>query len=281
MAEIVTVPRPASQAGAGFCDTPTAQEIMALLAEQQKQPAEGMTVILGGVGIGKTEAAFEYMRRNRSSAIYYLRAQEKFKDSPRALRNAIATALDVLVGRKWSETDDNIYLRLEDDARRARDRDAGDGPPILWPMIIFDEISYFQISVLAYLRSFWMETNADGRRNGLAIAMIGNEDAYDQFADLFKARKIEAFARRIFQIEHYGQSTADDVECFARHFGVTRPELIAALHDAAERYGLDGVGDAIKLARKLAETEGKTLGVRHIQAAIAKRPHALFAALRR
>jgi hypothetical protein len=110
------------------------------------------------------------------------------------------------------------------------------------------------------------------------IVMIGNKDAFDHFAELQEQDAIEAFGRRIWQCEIFKQSSADDVEAYARHLGITRPDLIGALHEAAEGEGLDGVNKVLEKAWELAEADGKRLGVRHIQEAIRGRFHRMFAA---
>jgi hypothetical protein len=267
MSDITPLEPMAALAESRFCETPTARDIMTVLALTQAEPDRGIAWIIGDAGVGKTTAAKAYREHNPFVYIARLRASSQ---SRKFVMKPVADEIGAPFQRQADDAFDCVVLRLRDLADRAVDEAERAGNNIVgWPLLIIDEIQHATDEALEYLRDLYDEMNDDGPL--FAMAWFGNDDARSRFREGSKDKRFAPIYRRRGEWRNFEGASDDDIESLCRHYGIVRPELIRVLTPAAENEGLGGVYQAIKRAKQIAASEKRAVLLEHVRKAIAER----------
>lgn len=222
----------ATPSAVGFCTTLQFAQIMSDIG-----------VIVGGAGIGKTQAANEYAKRNPNVWLVTMRPTSSSKR--RSLRK-IARTLRI----DGSGSDDVL-------ADQIAERINGTGG-----LLIIDEAQHLVAEALDEIRSIYDEANET-----CGIALIGNESVYARIEGGRTEQHSQIYSRfgdRILQ----PKARQGDVDMLLDAWGVTDPQEIKFLRMIARKPGaLRVMCKTLRLAGILASGGGEARSLGHIDAA--------------
>lgn len=225
----------------GYLATPSAVGFATTL--QLSQIMSDIGVIVGGAGIGKTEAAKEYANRNPNVWLVTMRPTSSSK--LRSLRK-IAKVLRLDTGGSDDALTDQIAERI-----------TGTGG-----LLIIDEAQHLVAEALDEIRSIY-----DATDQTCGVALLGNESFYarieggrtENFSQIHSR-----FGDRIIQPKPY----KGDVDMLLEAWGVTDPNEIKFLRMVARKPGaLRVMSKTLRLAGILASGGGEARSIDHIDAA--------------
>jgi DNA transposition AAA+ family ATPase len=225
--------------GPGFVLTPTAERVLDALTYAQMAP--DMVAIYGGAGLGKTEAAREYVRTNTgiclatmtpaTSTVYLALAE-------------VGKCLSVKPGRSKAHLMDSICEVLAE--RRG--------------LLIIDEAQQLGPTALDQLRAIH-------DRAGVGIAFMGNEQVFSNMTG--KGSRAEYMAplfSRVGMRRHLRMPTDADTHALADAWQITEREPRKLLRQIAHKPGgLRGITKTLRYAHMLAA--GQSIEARHIRSA--------------
>lgn len=232
----------------GFCETPTATDILAvvMLTRQMRY----MGAIVGAPGVGKTTTLRHYVDTNPGA---YLCTMDPTCQSVAEMLRRVCRAMKIAAD---SHAKDNLE-RLENLVGEWDDFfDAHREPTLL----IVDECQHLNDKCLDLLRSVHDQ-------NGLAMLFVGNETLRTRFNRTRQAAFAQFTSRIGTRLEIDGTSSAD-VAALARHARVTDPKAVEYLEK--RRGGIGGLRQPARLLELAQEIAGSSnVSVNHLKRAAA------------
>jgi DNA transposition AAA+ family ATPase len=235
-------------ANPSFVLTPTAKEIFSVLQWAQEEP--GIAAIQSDAGFGKTVACLHYESRNRG--VHYVR----FTPGSGNLRDCLKAICDTLhlssYGGVYSLSK-SIQLFLSDTV------DLWDCGPARQKLLVLDEAQHLTLQAFDELRCFYDK--------GLCgLVYIGNATVFRRIkGGNARTSDFSQLHSRVRKWLSLSSLHAGDIEQIAGLYGVRlKPELELAARIAAKPGALRVLSSILSTARSFANTEGKSIVVRHI-----------------
>lgn len=223
----------------GFQMTPTAGEILDMLAYAQMVP--GIVVSAGGAGIGKSSSAMQYAATNPN---VWLVTMEPCTHSVYPMLGAIAEAMSIT---------EKVQTKL---SRAIGRKVHGSGG-----LLIIDEAQHLDTKALDQLRSLH-------DLYGVGIALLGNKDVYSRLEGEGRSAGFAQLFSRIDMRMSQAKPKAGDMCALIKAWGVEDKEEIKLLKAIAGKPGaLRGMTKVLKLATMLATGAGEGRTIKHIKAA--------------
>ncbi|MDG3444688.1 AAA family ATPase [Nitrospirillum amazonense] len=225
----------------GFIDTETAVTFMG--AMQYAQVASDFTTIVGVPGVGKTQAAEAYQRRNPN---VYVVTMEPSISSPGAMLGEICAELEI---PEKSSTKQARAIRRFFKGKNA--------------LLIVDEAQHLTTKALDELRSL-------NDRGGVGVVAMGNPSILarlvgtgsDEFAQLHSRVGVGLTCQK---------PRDTDISALIAAWGVSDTEEVIYLTQIARKAGaLRALDKTMRLASTLANGSGDARGLRHLKAARSK-----------
>lgn len=219
----------------------SSQTVLASLALAHSMNA--ITMMFGGPGIGKTEAALRYQEDNPNVTLITV---SRASGTLTAVLNKLLNGLGLPRKRRTA-------AQLEDELRQKLTGMRG--------LIIVDEAQYLSGSALQELRIIC--------ENICGIALIGNGEIRDRMTSIRTRDEMEPVWSRVIRAVDMCNISEDDAESYIRAWGFTDEDCISRLkeHCLQANGALRATDFIIQMASEFASHDAEEVSIRHIELA--------------
>lgn len=228
-----------------FIQTPTSVQIGKVLAHAQFMP--DIAIYTAEPGIGKTEAARDYQRRNNNVWRVEL---EKATDTVRSLLGAIAAAVGIYDAGSRASLSRSIQERI-------RDKEG---------LLIIDEANHCTIEMLDQVRVFYDKC-------GCGLALLGNDSINEKLRGGKRPGEYAQLTSRVgMRVPHVRKPRKADITALLDLWLITDPDVRAALNAVAHQPGaLRAMQRTHRMAQMRANHEDRELTAQDIEEAYRQR----------
>lgn len=229
-----------------FVETTTSKQVFNTLRYAHISRGDGMTVVMGAPGVGKSEAVKEYAKRSPNCWIVVA--------SP-----SISGLLGFFYELAMELGIENAPRRKDSLCHAIRRRLEGSGG-----LIIIDEADHLQLEVIEELRVLQQKI-------GIGLALVGNPTVYGKMVGNSRNIDLSRLESRVSKKLSILKVKKRDIDAIAAAWQLTSDTEMQLIHSIAGNKGqLRKLSHTLRLASMIAQGKNERLNLDHVRGAYAE-----------